>query len=126
MQLSLLLAIGTGGFIGAILRFTISTWIQKLFSPLFPIGTLTVNILGSFIIGFMALYFENVISPHQKALIITGMLGALTTFSTFSLETVTMLQEGLWGRAFANITLNTFLCIIATIIGMTLFKRIYG
>ncbi|WOE70590.1 fluoride efflux transporter CrcB [Hydrogenimonas thermophila] len=126
MQLSLLLAIGTGGFIGAILRFTISTWMQKLFSPLFPIGTLTVNILGSFIIGFMALYFENVISPHQKALIITGMLGALTTFSTFSLETVTMLQEGLWGRAFANITLNTFLCILATIIGMTLFKRIYG
>jgi len=126
MQLSILLAIGTGGFIGAILRFTISTWIQKLFSPLFPIGTLTVNIIGSFIIGFMALYFENIISPHQKALIITGMLGALTTFSTFSLETVTMLQEGLWGRAFANITLNTFLCIAATIIGMTLFKRIYG
>jgi len=126
MQLSILLAIGTGGFIGAILRFTISTWIQKLFSPLFPIGTLTVNIIGSFIIGFMALYFENIISPHQKALIITGMLGALTTFSTFSLETVTMLQEGLWGRAFANITLDTFLCIAATIIGMTLFKRIYG
>jgi len=126
MQLSLLLAIGTGGFIGAILRFIISTWTQKLFSPLFPIGTLTVNIIGSFIIGFMALYFENVIMPHQKALIITGMLGALTTFSTFSLETVTMLQEGLWSRAFANITLNTFLCIFATIIGMTLFKRIYG
>jgi len=126
MQLSLLLAIGTGGFIGAILRFIISTWTQKLFSPLFPIGTLAVNIIGSFIIGFMALYFENVISPHQKALIITGMLGALTTFSTFSLETVTMLQEGLWSRAFTNITLNTFLCIVATIIGMTLFKRIYG
>jgi len=126
MQLSLLLAIGTGGFIGAILRFIISTWIQKLSSVLFPIGTLTVNIIGSFIIGFMALYFENVISPHQKALIITGMLGALTTFSTFSLETVTMLQEGLWGRAFSNITLNTFLCILATITGMILFKRIYG
>jgi len=126
MQLSLLLAIGTGGFIGAILRFIISTWTQKLFSPLFPIGTLAVNIIGSFIIGFMALYFENVISPHQKALIITGMLGALTTFSTFSLETVTMLQEGLWSRAFTNITLNTFLCIVATFIGMTLFKRIYG
>jgi len=126
MQLSLLLAIGTGGFIGAILRFIISTWTQKLFSPLFPIGTLAVNIIGSFIIGFMALYFENVISPHQKALIITGMLGALTTFSTFSLETVTMLQEGLWSRAFTNITLNTSLCIVATFIGMTLFKRIYG
>ena len=126
MRLSLLLAIGIGGFIGAILRFTISTWIQKLFSPLLPVGTLAVNVIGSFTIGFMILYFENVISPNQKALIITGMLGALTTFSTFSLETVIMLQEGLWSRAFANITLNTFLSIFATIIGMVLFKRIYG
>ena len=126
MQLSLLLAVGAGGFIGAILRFIISTWIQKISPFAFPVGTLTVNAIGSLLIGFMALYFENVIAPQQKALIITGMFGALTTFSTFSLETVTMLQEGLWSRAVANITLNTFLCILATIVGMSLFKRIYG
>ncbi|RUM45310.1 MAG: fluoride efflux transporter CrcB [Hydrogenimonas sp.] len=126
MQFSLLLAIGTGGFIGAILRFLISGWMQKLFPSFFPIGTLSVNVIGSFIIGFSALYFEQVIAPHQKALIITGMLGALTTFSTFSLETVTMLQNGLWGRAFANITLNTLLCIGATLLGIMLFKRLYG
>ena len=125
MQLSLLLAIGIGGFIGAILRFIISTWMQKLFSPLFPIGTLVVNIIGSFAIGFLALYFENIISPNQKALVITGILGALTTFSTFSIETVTMLQDGLYNRAFANIALNTFLSIFATITGVILFKRIY-
>jgi len=126
MQPTLLLAVGTGGFIGAILRFLISGWIQKLTPTLFPIGTLSVNVLGSFIIGFMALYFESVVAPHQKALVITGMLGALTTFSTFSLETVTMLQGGLWGRVTMNVTLNVILCVIATMLGMMLFKRLYG
>ncbi len=126
MQPTLLLAVGTGGFIGAILRFLISGWVQRLFPTLFPVGTLSVNILGSFIIGFMALYFESVVAPHQKALVITGMLGALTTFSTFSLETLTMLQGGLWGRVTMNVTLNVVLCITATMLGMMLFKRLYG
>jgi len=126
MQPLLLLAVGSGGFVGAILRFLISGWVQKLSPTLFPIGTLSVNVLGSFIIGFMALYFESVVAPHQKALVITGMLGALTTFSTFSLETLTMLQGGLWGRVTLNITLNVILCITATMLGMMLFKRLYG
>ncbi len=126
MNAALILSVGTGGFIGAILRFLISGWVQKATPTLFPVGTLSVNVLGSFIIGFLALYFENVIAPHQKALLITGMLGALTTFSTFSLETVTMLQGGLWGRAAANVTLNVLLCITATILGMMLFKKLYG
>ncbi len=126
MQISLLLAIGAGGFIGAVLRYLVSGWVQKFSASLFPVGTLSVNIIGSFIIGFAVLYFENVVAPHQKALVITGLLGALTTFSTFSLETVTMLQSGLWGRAAANVTLNAALCITATILGMALFKRLYG
>lgn len=126
MQPYLLLAVGTGGFVGAILRFLISGWVQRLSPTLFPVGTLSVNVLGSFIIGFLALYFESVVAPHQKALVITGMLGALTTFSTFSLETVTMLQGGLWGRVVTNITLNVFLCVVATMLGMMLFRRLYG
>ncbi|SFV68754.1 CrcB protein [hydrothermal vent metagenome] len=126
MQPLLLFAVGTGGFVGAILRFLISGWVQKLSPALFPVGTLSVNVLGSFIIGFMALYFESVVAPQQKALVITGMLGALTTFSTFSLETVTMLQGGLWGRVTMNITLNVFLCVVATLLGMMLFRRLYG
>ena len=126
MQGYLLLAVGAGGFIGAILRFLISGWVQKLSPTLFPLGTLSVNVLGSFIIGFMVLYFESLVAPHQKALVITGLLGALTTFSTFSLETVTMLQSGLWGRVVTNITLNVVLCVIATMIGMMVFKRLYG
>jgi len=126
MPLSLLLAVGAGGFVGAILRFVLSGWVQKLSPVLFPVGTLSVNVLGSFVIGFAALYFEAVVAPHQKAVVITGMLGALTTFSTFSLETVTMLQGGLWGRAAANVTLNALLCVAATLLGMMLFRKLYG
>ena len=126
MQLALILSVGVGGFVGAVLRFLISTWVQKSSGMFFPVGTLSVNVVGSLLIGFLALYFESVVSPHQKALVITGMLGALTTFSTFSLETVTMLQSGLWGRAAANVTLNALLCITATLLGMMLFRKLYG
>ncbi|WP_281950419.1 fluoride efflux transporter CrcB [Nitrosophilus kaiyonis] len=126
MNISLIFAIGIGGFFGAVSRFLISTFIQKFTGSFFPLGTLGVNMLGSFIIGFLALYFENVISPNQKALLITGFLGALTTFSTFSYETVSMLQNSLYYRAITNITLNVFLSILSTIAGIILFKKIYG
>ncbi len=126
MNFSLILAVGAGGFIGAILRFSGSYYIGKLLGASFPYGTLGVNILGSFIIGFLALYFEQTIAPNMKALMVTGMLGALTTFSTFSLETVLILQQSLYLKAFLNITLNIILTLSATILGMILFKRLYG
>jgi len=126
MQWMMLLAVGSGGFVGAVMRFMLSSWVQKAAGGFFPVGTLSVNVLGSFIIGLAALYFESVVAPHQRALIITGMLGALTTFSTFSLETVAMLQSGLWGRAVANVILNALLCVVATMAGMLLFRRLYG
>jgi CrcB protein len=83
-------------------------------------------VLGSFIIGFLYLYFEQVIAPYQKALLVTGMLGALTTFSTFSLETMLMLHEGLAAKALANILVNVTLCLAATMGGMALFRKLYG
>lgn len=126
MNINIILAVGFGGFFGAVSRFLISTYMQKLTGSFFPIGTLSVNIIGSFLIGFLFLYFENVISPNQKAMLITGFLGALTTFSTFSYETVLMLQNGLYYRALTNIFLNIFLSIGATIVGIILFKKIYG
>jgi len=122
----LLLAVGTGGFIGAILRFVLSTYIQKGSGLMFPVGTLSVNVIGSFIIGFLILYFEQTIAPAQKALLITGMLGALTTFSTFSYETVAMIQGTLYTRAFTNVALNVTFSIMATLLGMVFFKRLYG
>jgi len=126
MNLSIILSVALGGMIGALGRFFISTYINKLLGTSFAYGTLTVNILGSLIIGFLFLYFEQVISPNLKAMLMTGMLGALTTFSTFSLETILMAQEGLYTKALLNIVLNAILSLSATIIGMMLFKKFYG
>jgi len=126
MGFQLILAVAMGGAVGATGRYLISTGVQKIAGVTFPYGTLSVNVLGSFLIGFLFLYFEQTVAPNQKALLVTGMLGALTTFSTFSLETVLMLQSGLFAKAFANILLNALLCLGATVGGMALFRRIYG
>jgi len=126
MGWQLVFAVGIGGFLGAISRFVLSGWVQRLSGASFTYGTLAVNVLGSFLIGFFVLYFEQTLSAGQKAFVITGLLGALTTFSTFSLETVWMLQQNLYMKAFSNISLNVFLCLSATILGMMLFRKIYG
>ncbi len=126
MNLSLLLYVGFGGFLGAISRFLIASFVQKQVNIFFPIGTLSVNILGSFIIGFMAMFFQNMIEPQYKAFVMTGFLGALTTFSTFSLENVNMLQDGDYSRAALNITLNVTLTLTSTITAIILFKRLYA
>jgi len=122
----ILFAVGVGGFFGALGRFVLSGWVQRVTGSTFPYGTLTVNVLGSFLIGFLLLYFEQSVAPQQKALIMTGFLGALTTFSTFSLETVIMLQEHLYIKAFSNLSLNVLLCVAATILGMVVFRKLYG
>lgn len=126
MQVYFLLSVGFGGFVGAILRFLVSTLIQKQTLSLFPLGTLGVNVIGSFFIGFLALYFNTFLSPSQKAFFIVGVLGSLTTFSTFSLQTLEMFQEGHMARGFLNIGLNVFLTLIAVFLGMMLFKKMYG
>ena len=126
MNWQILLAVGMGGFLGAVSRFLLSGWVQRVAGSSFPYGTLTVNVLGSFLIGFLLLYFEQSVAPQQKALIMTGFLGALTTFSTFSLETVMMLQQNLYLKALSNVSFNVLLCVMATVLGMMLFRRIYG
>ncbi len=114
--MNLFLFVGIGGFFGAIARYLISIYI--------PFGTLTVNIIGGFLIGFLALYFEQMSSPQYRALVITGFLGALTTFSTFSLEITLMLQESHYIKALTHVLLNVFLSISATIIAMIIFKKL--
>lgn len=126
MNLGLLLSVGMGGFVGAILRFSLSSWVVKATTTAFPWGTIFVNILGSFFIGFLFLYFQHVnLSPTQKALFITGLLGALTTFSTFSLDTVLLLQHEFYLKAFSNVLLNVIFSIGATFLGMLIFKRVF-
>jgi len=126
MNLALIAAVAVGGSIGAVLRFVISFYVNKMLGSSFAYGTLSVNIIGSFLIGFLALYFEQAISPNLKAMLVTGMLGALTTFSTFSLETIMMIQQSLYFKALLNVALNVIFSLSATVLGMIVFKKIYG
>jgi CrcB protein len=119
IQMQNIIWVGLGGFIGASLRYIISLNSSKLFSSQLPYGTLLVNILGGLFIGFiMELSLTtDLISPSLKLFLITGIIGGLTTFSTFSYETVTLFIEGKYIFGMLNTALNLFLSIIGVVIG---------
>lgn len=123
--MQVILFVGLGGFLGAISRFLLSALVQKNAAVLFPLGTLSVNVLGSFLIGFLALYFENHLSLEYRSLVITGFLGALTTFSTFSYETVMLIEHAAYLKALSNIALNVMFTLSATILGMMVYKKVF-
>ena len=93
--MKLILAIGAGSFIGGVFRYLLSVLIQSKTTTLFPLGTLTVNILGCFLIGIVfGLFDRGQISNEWKLFFATGVLGGFTTFSAFSFETFTLFREG--------------------------------
>ena len=116
--------VGLGGFIGASTRYLISLYASKLFTSKIPIGTLSVNILGSLIIGIvMELTLKtSLISPHMKLFLTTGFLGGLTTFSTFSYETMELIEKGELLLAIFNIALNLLLSLGGAILGRGIIK----
>ncbi|QBF81416.1 fluoride efflux transporter CrcB [Shewanella maritima] len=115
------LFVALGGSIGAVLRYLFSLFMLQVFGTSFPFGTLLVNIIGSFLMGVVyALGQISHVSPELKALIGVGMLGALTTFSTFSNETLLLIQEGYWLKGFLNVLLNVTLCLFMVYLGQQL------
>lgn len=118
-----LLAIAVGGATGSVLRYWISTGMHSWLGRSFPFGTLTVNVLGSLLIGFLFIIVTSQeISPHWRALLLIGFLGALTTFSTFSLETLELIERTEIAKAMLNVALNVSVCLVATWIGIVLGK----
>lgn len=121
------LAVICGGAIGTGLRYAITLWANRHGGIFFPYGTIVVNVVGSFCIGLFMVYFNNRpdISPVIKLFVITGILGGLTTFSTFNAELLTLIQIPSYGPALLygalNIIAGLFICWIGTIVGQLLY-----
>jgi CrcB protein len=120
------LLIGTGGFIGAVTRYLISTWISQKWGRAFPLGTFVVNVTGSFLIGFfMALLLERFAAPpFWRLLLVVGFLGAYTTFSTFEYETGGLLHNGETMLAALNVILSVMVGFGALKLGEILAKTL--
>ena len=113
---------------GALSRYALSGAVYGLLGQSFAYGTLVVNIVGSFLLGIvMQLGLTTDIFPaHLRTAVAVGFLGAFTTFSTFSYETVQLIQDGAWGPAVINILTNVILCVIAVLVGISAGKLLAG
>ena len=120
----LILLVGAGGFVGAVARYLVGGWVQRLLPAAFPYGTLAVNVLGSLLLG--AVYelgtARGALDPQLRLMLAVGVLGAFTTFSTFSLETLNLLREGSVLMAGANVLTNILVCLAAVWLGVVLVR----
>lgn len=115
----IIIAVGSGGAIGSVLRLLINGFMSRHFVHTLPFGTLAVNLLGSLLIGTLFAWFHlnASISPQTKSFLVTGLLGGLTTYSTFAIESFFLLESSQYGHAFANMALNLFGTILMVAIG---------
>ncbi len=127
MKGMLTLIVGCGGFIGAAVRYLVSDFCARTFKNSIPHGTWIVNIAGAIIIGFVIqLSLSDIVSPKLKLFVTTGICGGLTTFSTFSLESITLFANGKIELGILNVILNLFLSLIGVLIGQSLAKLVIG
>jgi len=123
---SQVLAIAVGGAGGAVLRFWVSTGVYALVGRGFPYGTLAVNVLGSVLMGMLYVVFMErmLVSPELRAGILVGVLGAFTTFSTFSMETVNLVEQAQYAKAGMNIALSVVACVLASWLGVIVGRQL--
>lgn len=121
-----ILIIGIGAFFGANARYLLNTWFVARFGSEFPWGTLAINVSGSFVLGFLLAFLEQraVADPTYRLLLGTGFLGAYTTFSTFSYETIALLEDGEYWQMLLNIGSSIGLGLIGAIIGIAMGRLV--
>ena len=121
-----ILAIALGGAMGALLRYWTSTGIYSLVGRAFPYGTLVVNVAGSLLMGFLyVLLVERLaLGVEWRAALLIGVLGAFTTFSTFSMETFALFEDGEHMKAMMNILLSVSLGLVAVWLGVVTGRRL--
>ena len=115
-----LLAVGLGGFLGAIARYSLGGFVQSRLAGRFPWGTLAVNVLGCLLIGAILGWVSTreASSRTTELFLVTGILGSLTTFSTFGHDTVELLRQGALGPAAGNVALNVIVGLTAVALGL--------
>ena len=118
------LIISIGAIFGANSRWLLSRWAAKFISPVFPFGTLFINVAGSFIVGFFMIWSTQrvLLDPRWRLLIVVGFCGAFTTFSSFAFETMAYFEQGQWMMMAANFVSNNLLCLAAALAGMALAR----
>ncbi len=121
-----LLYVGFFGALGCVARYLLSGWVQMAGGRFLPVGTLAVNVLGSLLIGLImeGSLRSTVLSAGLRIGLTVGFLGGFTTFSTFSYETVRLLEEGSYLAAGANVVLNAAVCVAAAAAGILLARQI--
>jgi CrcB protein len=123
-----LLLVGVGGFIGSVMRYLASGYVQQISKSIdFPFGTLAVNVIGCFIIGFLAQLAEGrgVFTSESRLFVFTGFLGGFTTFSSFGNETLNLARDSQMLNALANVGANVILGLFAVWLGRTVSYLIW-
>lgn len=121
-----LFAIAAGGAAGAVFRFWVSSGIYGLFGRSFPFGTLVVNVVGSLLMGFLYIMLleRMTVAPEMRAALLVGFLGAFTTFSTFSIETLNLIEQADFLKAGLNIVFSVTACLLACWFGFLLGRQL--
>jgi len=119
-----LLIISLGAIVGANARYLISRYAARLLGPVFPYGTLIINITGSAIVGFFIVWTSErvLVDPRWRLLLVVGFCGAFTTFSSYAFETVAYFEQGQWLLLWTNILTNNLLCLLGALAGMVIAR----
>ena len=117
-------AISISAIVGANLRYLLSRLAAREFGTVFPYGTLFINVLGSFIVGFFVIWTTErvLVDPRWRLLVVIGFCGSFTTFSSYAFETIAYFEQGQWALMAANILTNNVLCLGGAIAGMALAR----
>jgi fluoride exporter len=120
------LAISSAAIVGANLRYLISRFAVRELGAVFPYGTLAINIVGSFIVGFFVIWTTErvLLDPRWRLLVVVGFCGSFTTFSSYAFETMAYFEQGQWALMLANIFSNNLLCLVGALAGIAAARAI--
>jgi CrcB protein len=119
-----LLVISLGAIVGANARYWLSRYSAQALGPVFPYGTLIINVMGSVIVGFFLVWTSErvLVDPRWRLLVVIGFCGSFTTFSSYAFETMAYFEQGQWLLMFSNVLSNNLMCLAAALAGMALAR----